>query len=97
MRPVFGLAFASFQNLSDLPDDPSEDSRLLHEFSLALFNAVALGATGDLPNGPVRTPHSQRFQRFRLSADLDRMRDVLPEVAKWPLFAQTHPNHVVQF
>ena len=88
----FWSSFWRAVNLSDLPDDPSEDSRLLHEFSLALFNAV-LGATGDLPNGlPGPDAAFAKVSALRLSVDLDRMRDVLPEVAKWPLFAQTHPK-----
>jgi hypothetical protein len=88
----FWASFWQSVNLSDLPDDPSEDARLLHEFSLALFSAV-LEATGDVPNGlPGPDAAFARVPELRLSVDLDRMRDVLPVVAEWPIFAQTHPK-----
>ena len=88
----FWAGFWRAVDLSDLPDDPSEDSRLLHEFSLALFNAV-LRTTGEVPNGlPGADAAFVKASVLRLSVDLERMRAVLPEVASWPTFEQTHPR-----
>ncbi|MDR6857859.1 sacsin N-terminal ATP-binding-like domain-containing protein [Variovorax guangxiensis] len=88
----FWASFWRAVDLSDLPDDPPEDFRLLHEFSLALFNSV-LRATGELPNGlPGADAAFAKVAALRLSVDVDRMQAVLPEVAKWPIFEQAHPK-----
>lgn len=88
----FWAGFWRAVDLADLPDDPSEDSRLLHEFSLALFNAV-LQTTGEVPNGlPGADAAFVKTSVLRLSVDLERMRAVLPEVASWPTFEHTHPK-----
>ena len=88
----FWASFWRAVDLSDLADDPAEDSRLLHEFSLALFKAV-LGRTGEMPNGLTGSDAAfVKVKALRLSIDLDRMRAVLPEVAKWPTFQRNYPN-----
>lgn len=88
----FWASFWCAVDLSDLPDDTPEDSRLLHEFSLALFNSV-LRTTGELPNGlPGADAAFAKVEALRLSVDLDRMRAVLPEVVKWPLFERAYPK-----
>jgi hypothetical protein len=88
----FWASFWRAVELSALPNDPSEDSRLLHEFSLTLFNSI-LRATGELPNGlPGVDAAFAKVAELRLSVDLDRMRAVLPMVAKWPTFERAHPQ-----
>jgi len=88
----FWFSFWRAVGLAELQDDPSEDSRLLHEFSLALFNSV-LHVTSELPNGlPGSDAAFAKVSTLRLSVDLDRMRAVLPEAAKWPLFERTYPK-----
>ena len=88
----FWAGFWRAVDLSDLPEDPSEDLRLLHDFSLTLFNEV-LRTTGEVPNGlPGPDAAFADASKLRLSVDLERMRAVLPEVASWPTFSQTHPK-----
>lgn len=88
----FWASFWRAVDLSDLPDDPPEDARLLNEFSLVLFNSV-LRETGELPNGlPGEDAAFAMVGSLRLSIDFDRMRAVLPEVTAWPLFEGTHPK-----
>lgn len=88
----FWASFWRAVKLSVLPENPPEDSRLLHEFSLILFNSV-LRAIGELPNGlPGADAAFAKIASLRLSVDLDRMRAVLPEVAKWPIFERAHPK-----
>lgn len=79
-------------NLTELQEDPSGDSRLLHEFSVALFSA-SLRATGELPNGmPGDEAAFCVVEALKLSVDVDRLRAALPAIAKWPVFQQKYPS-----
>lgn len=88
----FWATFWRAVDLSDLPEDPSEDSLLLHEFALSLFNAV-LHKTGELPNGlPDSDAAFTKVDELRLSVDVERMRAVMPEITGWSAFSRKYPK-----
>ena len=88
----FWATFWRAVDLTDLPEDPSEDSLLLHEFSFTMFDAV-LRKTGELPNGLVESDAAfAKVDELRLSVDVDRMRSVMPEIASWLVFEKAYPK-----
>ncbi|MGT2430335.1 hypothetical protein ACU4HD_19470 [Cupriavidus basilensis] len=88
----FWTGFWRAVGVSELPDAPSEDTRLLHAFALELFMSV-LGATGEMPNGFSEADAAfAKISALRMSVDVTRRRAVLLEISKWPKFERAFPK-----
>jgi hypothetical protein len=88
----FWATFWQAMDLTDLPEDPSKDTLLLHEFAFTLFDTV-LRRTGELPNGLADSDAAFiKLDELRLIVDVGRMRAVMPEMLKWEAFQRAFPK-----